>query len=343
MASIVGGKSTEFRGKDSRPTRLDSVLKLAKNANEKFLQQELTVINSEVPSLYVCQKEWATVHANISNDIRYLGSSKATTCVLLFLYSKRVFSCAHYDTAESVEVTLAKQIESTFTLDTATSKEKSEIIKVSMIGGFVGDGITEGRTISEAIVAHLDNYDVASKKIRFEFEVVLVCHENVMENSQYVGKLKPIHGSAVYDHVSGTVKPCRWENLSSIAPELLFRSASLYTADKEAKAVFDYNNNVIVIGQRRYYRVNIDYIEGILNGGESDEELLLQTSTSPYAEDKDFVKDLKASFAFLKNNPYYDDYYIKMNGRRTYTLRSEAKSSGCWVWEKTTTTAGFSE
>ena len=118
-----------------------------------------------------------------------------------------------------------------------------------------------------------------------------------------------------------------------ITPELLFRSASLYTADKEAKAVFDYSNNAIVIGQRRYYRVNTDYIEGILNSKESDEELLLRTSTSPYAEDKDFVKDLKASFAFLKKNPYYDDYYIKMKGRRTYTLRSEAKSSGCWVWE----------
>ena len=27
----------------------------------------------------------------------------------------------------------------------------------------MGDGITEGRTISEAVLAHLDNYDAASK------------------------------------------------------------------------------------------------------------------------------------------------------------------------------------
>ena len=303
MTSIVGGESTGLHGKGSQPTTLDDVLESAKTANKQFLQQELVVIDSKVPSLYVCQKEWATVHTSDLNKIRYLGSSKATTCVLLFFYSKRAFSCAHYDGAESVKVTLDKQIESILTPDACASEEEREIIKVSMVGGFVGDGITEGRTISESVLAHLDNYDAASKNVRFELDVVLVCGENVQESSRYVGKLEPIHGSAVYDRVSGTIKPCRWENLECITPELLFRSASLYTADNEAKAVFDYNNNAIVIGQRRYYSINTDYIEGILNSKESDEELLLRTSTSPYAEEKDFIKDLKASFAFLKKNP----------------------------------------
>ena len=63
------------------------------------------------------------------NDIRYLGSSKATTCVLLFFYSKRVFSCAHYDGAESVKVTLDKQIESIFSLDTVHPKKKGRLSK----------------------------------------------------------------------------------------------------------------------------------------------------------------------------------------------------------------------
>ena len=334
MTSIVGGESTGLHGKGSQPTTLDDVLEFAKTANKQFLQQELVVIDSKVPSLYVCQKEWATVHTSVSNKIRYLGSSKATTCVLLFFYSKRAFSCAHYDGAESVKFTLDKQIESILTPYACASEEEREIIKVSMVGGFVGDGITEGHTISKAILAHLDNYDAASKNIRFELDVVLICRENVTENRRYAGKLEPIHGSAVYDRVSGTIKPCRWENLECITPELLFRSASLYTADKAAKALFDYNNNAIVVGQRQYYSVNTDFIEGILNSTESDEELLLRMSTSPYAEEEDFIKDLKASFAFLKENPYYDDYYIKMKGRRAYTLRSEAGSNGRWVWEK---------
>ena len=63
---------------------LTSIIETCKKNNANFINQPLQILNMETPSLYVCQKEWATVRKNSSNAIRYLGSSEATTCVLLF-------------------------------------------------------------------------------------------------------------------------------------------------------------------------------------------------------------------------------------------------------------------
>ena len=151
----------------------------------------------------------------------------------------------------------------------------------------------------------------------------MVCNENVCENEKYKGKLKPRYGSAVYDSVKGILKPCRWDDLYNTTPEYVFRSASLYTEDHEAIELYDYENNCIYLNQRRYYSINLNYINQILNSNISDEKLLLNTSTSPYAETDQFIPHLKTTFRFFKNNPYYDEYYLKMNGKRSYQLLKE--------------------
>ena len=314
---------------------LTSIIETCKKNNANFINQPLQILNMETPSLYVCQKEWATVRKNSSNAIRYLGSSAATTCVLLFLYTNNAFSSSHLDGIDCVNLTLEKQLQSVIKKNDddegkgggRNSNNENKVdaitIHISMVGGFIGDGITEGKEISEAIIHKLNEYKQHNSSIQLKFDVCMVCNENVCENEKYKGKLKPRYGSAVYDSVKGILKPCRWDDLYNTTPEYVFRSASLYTEDHEAIELYDYENNCIYLNQRRYYSINLNYINQILNSNISDEKLLLNTSTSPYAETDQFIPHLKTTFRFFKNNPYYDEYYLKMNGKRSYQLLKE--------------------
>eukprot|EP00943_MAST-04B_sp_MAST-4B-sp1_P009191 g9191.t1 len=313
---------------DQEISLLSQIRKKCAEKNVQFLHEKKIELNNSTTSLWVCQKEMGTVYMNSVSNVRpyprYLGSSDATTCVLLFLYTDKSFSCAHYDSLSCVKASLKAQVESLL-------YDKAAIIKninVSMVGGYNADGLEEGFLISNGIVKELE---VVTKALNLntEYDVVFVCDDNRMKNEKYKGKHKPIFTDAVFDSNQKKIIPCVWENLPLITPEYRYRCASLWTSGLSGggydgcKHVYDWNENVITISNRPYSTFHQSFVNYVLSNEVEDEELLLQLSTSPYGEPSNFVPELKATFRFFKENPNHNEYHNKVMGgvNRQYYIK----------------------
>jgi hypothetical protein len=315
MASL----STSSNNEDLEISLLSQIRKECAEKNVQFLNEKKLVISDSTTSLWVCQKEMGTVYMkSVLNDRpypRYIGSSDATTCVLLFLYTDKSFSCAHYDSLSCVKASLKAQVESLLYDEAAIIKN----INVSMVGGYNADGLEEGFLISNGIVKELK---VVTKALNLntEYDVVFVCDDNRMKNEKYKDKHKPIFTDAVFDSIEKKIIPCVWENLPLITPEYRYRCASLWTSGQSGgdydgcKHVYDWNENVIKISNRPYSTFHQRFVNYVLSNEVEDEELLLQLSTSPYGEPSHFVLELKATFRFFKEYPNHNEYHNKVMG-----------------------------
>ena len=78
----------------------------------EFENSTPVIIDDEQPSLLVLQDEWATV--STTSRLQYVGSTEATTCILLFLENKqeKLVSVAHYSSEDDCPLTVQAQVKS---------------------------------------------------------------------------------------------------------------------------------------------------------------------------------------------------------------------------------------
>ena len=334
MNSCESKMSGLVAGRKPPQQKLQDLLVSCKVKNDAFKRSQSVVITESVPALYVCQGEYATVDT-ASSRLRYIGSSEATTCVLLFLSKNTRVSVAHYDSPGALSA-LLEQVQS-------LKGDDGEPIHVSMIGGFEDDHLIEGRELAAAIVDRLGEFPHQT----FTFDVCLVGDKNSRPSMRKKGNKEPIFREAVYSVTDHCVLPSAWKMCPAVVPELTFRSATVFrdTSERPLYNIFSQEPGAegeVFFQPRSFPEFDERVLLVIASGHMSDDSVLENFSTSPFAESDNFVKTFRETCVFLLENPkgalgYFD-------GKKILRYSLDALSpAGVNAHEKVASAAGFSD
>eukprot|EP01080_Neovahlkampfia_damariscottae_P007108 gene7108-11271_t len=247
--------------------------------NEKILELKKPNV------LHVFQREFATI---LPNQFEFIGSSEATTCIILFIRNKKTgkINCSHIDGSKNQiggNNCSLKKIFSTFNLE-----ESSGVLELNFIGGYY-DGSENSDKLIDSILFELEN-----SNLNFEIKTFFVSTENsILDKKDSI--YYPIAKHASMETSTGKVFQT---NFQVTNPEEELRSLR-WLGDSELGNIYDYKNEVLKIENFHYQTIE----QANLFLKLPDKVLLEYMSTSPEVESENFIPKLKNSLKFLINNP----------------------------------------
>lgn len=290
--------------------------KLVSASNSFEAMQEVKLSASKEYALqgrwvYVFQREFATVDPAL---IDFIGTDEATTCVGLVIRNQRngMTSVAHMDSTKVVDIGLAQM------LSIVVDKNFDDDLDVHLIGGFedVLSKQANGSTRSET-QAKGDGYsfplctkiieNLRKRKEKFHIQTLFVLGHNTKRDSQ--GNAYPVFNGFLVKTSTGSVIPASFDRTTRCPDEIVRRiriSASNEDPTWNGKLLetYDTQNDRFVIApcSWTFWQVHVALTLQDL----SDEEILLECSTSPSAEGPEFVDNLRRQWDYLIKQPLWN-------------------------------------
>ncbi|XP_011042001.1 PREDICTED: protein N-terminal asparagine amidohydrolase isoform X1 [Populus euphratica] len=300
--------------------------KLVSASNSFEAMQEVKLSASKENALqgrwvYVFQREFATVDPAIidmflfpSLHVKFIGTDEATTCVGLVIRNQRngMTSVAHMDSTIVVDNGLTQM------LSLVVDKNFDDDLDVHLIGGFEdvlpkqANGSTSSRTQAKG-----DGYSfplctkiietLREREEKFHIQTLFVLGHNTKRDSQ--GNAYPVFNGFLVKTSTGSVIPASFDRTTRRPDEIVRRiriSASHEDPTWNGKLLetYDTQNDRFVIApcSWTFWQVRVALTLQDL----SDEEILLQCSTSPSAEGPEFVDNLRRQWDYLIKQPHWN-------------------------------------
>ncbi|KAL9371762.1 hypothetical protein Peur_036902 [Populus x canadensis] len=300
--------------------------KLVAASNSFEAMQEVKLSASKEYALqgrwvYVFQREFATVDPALidmfifpSLHVKFIGTDEATTCVGLVIRNQRngMTSVAHMDSTKVVDIGLAQM------LSLVVDKNFDDDLDVHLIGGFedVLPKQANGSTRSET-QAKGDGYSfplctkiietLRKRKEKFHIQTLFVLGHNTKRDSQ--GNAYPVFNGFLVKTSTGFVIPASFDRTTR-CPDEIVRSIRISASHEDPTwkgkllETYDTQNDRFVIApcSWTFWQVHVALTLQDL----SDEEILLQCSTSPSAEGPEFVDNLRRQWDYLIKQPRWN-------------------------------------
>ncbi|KAL9334257.1 hypothetical protein Peur_074396 [Populus x canadensis] len=290
--------------------------KLVSASNSFEAMQEVKLSASKEYALqgrwvYVFQREFATVDPAL---IDFIGTDEATTCVGLVIRNQRngMTSVAHMDSTKVVDIGLTQM------LSLVVDKNFDDDLDVHLIGGFEdvlpkqADGSSRSKTQAKG-----DGYSfplctkiietLHKRKEKFHIQTLFVLRHNTKRDSQ--GNAYPVFNGFLVKTSTGSVIPASFDRTTRCPDEIVRRiriSASHEDPTWNGKLLdtYDTQNDRFVIApcSWTFWQVH----DALTLQDLSDEEILLQCSTSPSAEGPEFVDNLRRQWDYLIKQPLWN-------------------------------------
>ncbi|KAJ6309763.1 hypothetical protein OIU76_014657 [Salix suchowensis] len=261
--------------------------------------------------VYLFQREFATVDPAL---IDFIGTDEATTCVGLVIRNQRngMTSVAHMDSTKVVDTGLTQM------LSLVVDKNFDVDLDVHLIGGFedVSPQQANGSTRSKTL-AEVDGYSfplctkiietLRKRQEKFHIQTLYVLRHNTRRDSQ--GNAYPVFNGFLVKTSTGSVIPASFDRTTRCPDEIVRRirvSVSYEDPTWNAKLLetYDTQNDRFVIAPcswtlwQEHYALTLQDL--------SDEEILLQCSSSPSAEGPEFVDNLRRQWDYLTKQPLWN-------------------------------------
>ncbi|KAJ6408845.1 hypothetical protein OIU84_008526 [Salix udensis] len=261
--------------------------------------------------VYLFQREFATVDPAL---IDFVGTDEATTCVGLVIRNQRngMTSVAHMDSTKVVDTGLTQM------LSLVVDKNFDVDLDVHLIGGFedVSPQQANGSTRSKTL-AEVDGYSfplctkiietLRKRQEKFHIQTLYVLRHNTRRDSQ--GNAYPVFNGFLVKTSTGSVIPASFDRTTRCPDEIVRRirvSVSYEDPTWNAKLLetYDTQNDRFVIAPcswtlwQEHYALTLQDL--------SDEEILLQCSSSPSAEGPEFVDNLRRQWDYLTKQPLWN-------------------------------------
>ena len=253
--------------------------------SKNFASQPPRHLSNTDKVLYVHQREFGSVKLNDKN-IKFIGSTDATTCHIIVCESDVAASVGHFDGCDT-ESGLEGMLKQHVKLHKVSNNEDDIPIKVHIIGGF-DDDCNISVKLLESILAVL-------WKCPFNAQLLTLC--TYTQNTKIVnGENVPAVCGVVYDLNSRNIFPATFGDKG---PSSVLRNARIFGGSKKMLSIYKGIEPVLEIGPFKYSVFGAAYIIPQLPA----DDVLKYCSTSPHCEPEDFVETTKAAMKFLTDNP----------------------------------------
>ncbi|XP_074601343.1 N-terminal amidohydrolase 1 [Brevipalpus obovatus] len=284
MPLVVNGVMVDKLSSDT--ISLFEMYPSVKEYSRTFLNQPRKTITS-YGSLYVLQREFALVNPS-DPYVNILGTDAATTCNMVVLRHPEtgMTACGHFD-GSGTEDCIREMIRKVH--NSGTSIDIHSGLELHMIGGFI-DANGYSKDLCQKILCSFHRQAISIHLI-----TACICEVN---NTVRGGVNLPIvRGIAVYVK-TGEIFPASFVDKG---PDVPLRSSRLLTSGSPGMLeIYDSYNGFMKIGPFNYQPVR--GIDLWLAGG--DDLILKHLSTSPEAEDANFVNETRRTLTFIRDNPF---------------------------------------
>ncbi|KAJ3679023.1 hypothetical protein LUZ60_017034 [Juncus effusus] len=251
--------------------------------------------------VYVFQREFATVDPSL---VQFVGTDESTTCVGLVIRNRNngMTSISHMDFPGIINVGLDQMLHSI--------SNPQAILDVHIVGGF-DDSPTNGgyrkRTKKEGYSLPLCREIVnalLNRPEKFHLKTLCVLGHNTHTDSQ--GHARPIVGGILVDTKTGQIMPACFDNRAKCPDDIVRRILIGAASDdpiwrRKMLEIYDTSRDLFIIPpiQWSMYLVQMAFTMNQL----SDSDILLQYSTSPFAEPPHFVESHRRIWKYLLEHP----------------------------------------
>ena len=247
----------------------------------KFNERNIEVIPAHEKSICVLQNESATVGRY--NEMCYLGSQDATTCVIAIIVSESYCTVLHFD---NISVHKYGYIESAL-------RHTENGASLYLVGGYGFD--EDENTSQETVQTLLDIFDRQSQRLTLLLACVL--KHNTRANPD--GTPVPVFTGVCISLRDSTIHPAKFQDRGPMVTE---RACRCITAGGTTELCE--NGNAQITVKPWDFSVDEDDMNMYCKLLHMDsEEFKLAASTSPDAENGSFVKNTKKALALLVNKP----------------------------------------
>ncbi|KAM0052243.1 putative protein asparagine amidohydrolase [Helianthus debilis subsp. tardiflorus] len=258
----------------------------------------------EAKCVYLFQREYATVNPAL---VEIVGTDEATTCVGMVIRNCRTgMTCvAHLDSPDVVVVGLFQM------MSLVSDRDDDDLLDVHIVGAFEDSDPHEESEEGYSLPLCIKIVEkLAESRYKFEIKNFQVLKHNTRQDSE--GIAYPIfHGLAV-ETSSGSVIPASFD-ASTRGPDDIIRrirlSASFEDPRRAGRLLDTYETHT-----DRFVITPFSWSGRLVNFARimryrSDPEILFSTSTSPYAEGSDYVKNQKRGWEYLIRHPNWKQVF----------------------------------
>ncbi|KAJ1703426.1 hypothetical protein LUZ63_003205 [Rhynchospora breviuscula] len=294
--------SSQSQGKDILDILLENPTLVS--ASNQFKSQPERIISdsgAHMKHVYVFQREFATVDPAV---VQIVGTDEATTCVGLVIRNRNngLTSVSHMDFPEVVDQGLNQMVQSI--------NNPEAILDVFVVGGF-DDSPNKNRrgrqTQKEGYshpLCHKIIVSLLKRPEKFHLLLLFVLGHNTKGDSH--GNQIPIFGGLLLETSTGQVFPACFENHARSPDEIVRRLlVSVSNDDLNLRGklldIYDTRHDIFTIPcvQWSMFWSELAYETAQV----SDEEFLLQFSTSPFAEPPHFVQCQRRIGRYVIDHP----------------------------------------
>lgn len=259
--------------------------------------------------VYIFQKEYATVDPSL---VQLVGTDEATTCVGLVIRNCKsgMTSVAHLDSPHVVEVGLTQM------LALVAGQNLDDVLDVHLIGGYddcssqqVNRVPSRPEGFSFPLCAKIIQVLEKSQR-KFHLVTLHVLGNNTSLDPD--GNALPICSGFVVESSTGSVIPAIFDESTRCPDEVVRRirlSASFEDQSLNGRLLDTYDTQsdqfVIAPCTWTFHQVRVAMMLQNL----SDTEILLTCSTSPSAENADFVENERRKWEYLIQHPDWRDTF----------------------------------
>ncbi|GMH04460.1 hypothetical protein Nepgr_006299 [Nepenthes gracilis] len=281
--------------------------------------------------VYVFQREYATVDPAL---VDLIGTDEMTTCVGIVIRNREngMISVAHIDSPDVVDIGLSQMLS-----QVVVSKTDADL-DVHVIGGFE-DAPLKHCSHSTGYECHteLDGYSfpLCAKIVealeksgeKFHIQTFFVLGHNTKRDSN--GKTYPIFGGFLVETSTGLIIPASFDNTTR-CPDELVRRIRLFASSGDShwrsKLLETYNTQTheFVIAPCCWNLQLVRTASALLKL--PDSEVLCNCSTSPSAENPDFVDNRRRVWDYLIQHPNWKETF--QNGQPRIFKRT---MRGGWI------------
>ncbi|XP_024021041.1 protein N-terminal asparagine amidohydrolase isoform X2 [Morus notabilis] len=259
--------------------------------------------------VYLFQREYATVDPAL---VDFVGTDEATTCVGFAIRDRKngMVSVAHMDSPNVVDKGLNQM------LSTFVHQSFDDDLDVHVIGAFEDSSSKhDSSSSSSESDVRLNGYSLPlctkiikslrKRTEKFHLQTLFVLARNTWRDSEE--NAHPIFSGFVVETSTGSVIPARFDNTSRCPDEMIrrIRASAAYEDrkwDGKLLETYDTQTDTFKIAPCRWSTENQERIARFLRA-QSDSYILLNCSTSPFAEAPDFVQNERKKWDYLIENP----------------------------------------
>jgi hypothetical protein len=276
------------------------VMAACAEASAEFAASPPLVLPPAVPQVYVHQKEYATVPLTVGGSgsplVHYIGSSDATTCLIIVLQSANRVGVCHVDT-DTCGLDLCRA--SGFIDEVADTAEVGTLTAF-LCGSYAPTHPGDAKSLESSLKAVSSTLaSLMACKHLVDVKVACMLEHNTLTNEDTE---TPRTTAMLFDCATGTAHHGVFE---SRGPEMPLRSARMNCEEgglpNETSRVYDSDTDCYVITPFKYQalpKATAQYVLAL-----DDESLLQMTSTSPRVEPPGFCEDMRRFLRWVIANP----------------------------------------